>query len=500
MCTAHTMTLARLTAACLLFQICHGGSKSASLQPVELTSGAVGSTVASSPTANGRQNTSTVCTADGLRLAFDGAKLVGTSIGGRTLRNSNSTASPGGFRVRSYTSLAPSKAEPLSNSNFNIPGETDALARDWTSVGGGYRRQLQMDKTAAIVLRNDRTNLSAGAAQDVLLSREVWGSRNGTLGPVALRLSGWAAADNLRSDGTCADEGSCRLHDAFGLSATLTFIATDGAKRSISLPTASFQSGSHMPEYSFAVLEIPSLSRVQRDSQYNGTKPSANIIAESEVVNASLRVVLMLKGYAGTVTFTNISLVRMPWTDFVNVEGGKALTRLNSSALRINAVTQPSSIEDNVAAVPPLALNATISARERHIRIDGKVTLLDAPIAALQSAAVDDHALTIQFSIPVDIDEKKECWKLGIDADTITGIPHDKCQVGSEAINEYGGRGLLHGRRQRGYYDGAGEEGTVEGEVMVPPLPSGMRDRCVSKYEIHAICICCAAATPYAHR
>ena len=114
-----------------------------------------------------------------------------------------------------------------------------------------------------------------------------------------------------------------------------------------------------------------------------------------------------------------------------------------------------------------------MSARARHIRIDGQVTLRDAPAAELRSAAGDDHALTIQFVVPVEIDDKTECWQLGVDAHTAVGVPSHGCFNRSGVSERHPDRGTLHGRRQRGYYDGGGEEGTVEGEDMVPPLPSG---------------------------
>ena len=195
------------------------------------------------------------------------------------------------------------------------------------------------------------------------------------------------------------------------------------------MPAASFQSGSHEAEHSFAVLDLP----------------------PENVAKASLRVVLALNGYAGTVRFANVSLVRMPWTRFVTGgAGGVGLTRVNASAIHVDAVTQSPEIDGNAAAVPPLALDATVSARARHIRIDGLVTLRDAPAAELRSAAGDDHALTIQFVVPVEIDDKTECWQLGVDAHTAVGVPSHGCYNRSGVSERHPGRGMLHGRRQRG--------------------------------------------------
>lgn len=417
--------------------------------------------------------TASVATDDGLRLTFDGARLVGAAVDGHSLRNSSSTAEPGGFRVRSYTSPSPPGAELLANPTFASPGETEKTASDWVGVGGGYRRQIQDDGTPSIVLHNAQTNLSAGAAQDVALSDELWRPQSGTE-PIVLRLSGWAAAEGLRSQGTCADDGSCRLHDAFSVSATLTYTATDGTRQRTVLPAASFQSGSHEPEHSFAVLELPPILAELPDSQHATSDVSGGAVTGRNAANASLRVVIALNGYAGTVMFTNVSLVRMPWSHFVmgGVDGG-GLTRLNASAIHVEAVTQPLGINGLAAAVPPLALDAIVSARASHIRIDGKVMLRHAPATELQSAAGDDHALTIQFVVPVEIDDKTECWQLGIDAHTALTVPSQRRCNNTGATEEHPGRGMLHGRRQRGYYDGAGEEGTVEGEDMVPPLPSG---------------------------
>ena len=432
------------------------------------------------------QGAAAVATDDGLRLVFDGANLVGSSIDGHTLRNVSSAAAPGGFRVRSYTSPSPPNAELLSNPNFTADG-VDHHASGWVGVGGGYRRELSSDGTAAIVLHNSQTNLTAGAAQDVLLSPERWRSPSSTSGPAVLRLSGWAAAEGLRSQGTCADEGSCRLHDAFSVSATLTFTTRSGAQHSTVLTAASFQSGSHEPEYSFAVLELPPAPSGLRGSKDAGPDTPGSVPADNGVVNATLRVVLALNGYSGTVKFTNVSLVRMPWTHFITDSGNSSgLKRLNASTVRLAAVTPPLEIGDTVATVPPLALDATVCALAGHIRIDGQVTLLDAPAVALRSAAGDDHALTIQFVVPVDIDEQTECWQLGVDAHTTVSVPSLGCHTRGEASDALPDSGLLHGRRQRGYYDGAGEEGTVEGEDMVPPLPSGAYRHLVAGTHVRA--------------
>ena len=427
------------------------------------------------------QRVAPVATDDGLRLVFDGASVVGSSIDGYTLRNVSSAAEPGGFRVRSYTSPSPPSAELLSNPNFTTAG-ADHHASDWVGVGGGYRRELSDDGTAAIVLHNAQTNLTAAAAQDVLLSPELWRSQSSTSGQAVLRLSGWAAAEGLRSQGTCADEGSCRLHDEFSISATLILTSPGGAQHSTVLAAASFQSGSHEPEYSFAVLELPPARPGLRDARNVGSDTPGGISADNGVVSARLRVVLTLKGYSGTVKFTNVSLVRMPWAHFITgSDNGSGLHRLNASAIRLAAVTPQLQVEDTIAGVPPLALDATVRGLAGHIRIDGQVTLLDAPAAALRSAAGDDHALTIQFVVPVEIDEKTECLQLGVDAHSTVSVPSLRCHTGSEPRHALPDSGLLHGRRQRGYYDGAGEEGTVEGEDMVPPLPSGAYSHSVAR-------------------
>jgi hypothetical protein len=147
-----------------------------------------------------------------------------------------------------------------------------------------------------------------------------------------------------------------------------------------------------------------------------------------------------LRGYAGTVTFHNASLSLFPQVAF-EAAGPNALRKINSSALALTAATAPTS-------PLPLALDATIVAHPTHVRVDGRVSLAavaaadgdSSRISLPESAAGDDHAVTVRFSVPVD----GAGWTLGLDADTSSVINASGLPAG--------------GRRSRGYYDGAGEE------------------------------------------
>ena len=150
-----------------------------------------------------------LATADGLRLSFTGAALSAATIDGAPLAPSPSSGGGGGFAVRSYTAPTEAGAELLKSPLFDRPHGT------WAPTGGGY--QLA-PANGGIVVTNEKTNASSAATQRVALAP--------TAGPLTLRLSGWASTDGLRSNGTCADDGACRLHDTFGL--TCSVLYSDG--------------------------------------------------------------------------------------------------------------------------------------------------------------------------------------------------------------------------------------------------------------------------------
>ena len=83
---------------------------------------------------------------------------------------------------------------------------------------------------------------------------------------------------------------------------------------------------------------------------------------------------------------------------------------------------------------------------------------LDIPVVFVQ--------VTVRFAVPV----AATGWSLGLDADTSTVVNGSGVSAG--------------GRSSRGYYDGAGEEGTVEGEVMVPPFASDWCKRTTSNLSL----------------
>jgi hypothetical protein len=348
-------------------------------------------------------------TADGLRLVFgSNADLSAASIDDHPLAPTG--VGGGGFSVRSYT--APTRTELLHDPDFSA-------GTGWIEVGGGFRRNT----SGGITLHNAVTNVTSAAQQRVVLPSSV--SRSA----LSLRLSGWAATDGLVSNGTCADDGGCRLHDTFGLSCAVEY--SDGSVLGPPLlAPAVFQSGAHGPQYSFTSLDIPP-----------NAASGATIVAL--LISAELR------GYAGTATFHNASLTLFPQIPFEAAGPTGALRKLNSSALALTATTPASSPLS-------LALDATLVALPTHVRVDGRVALAKSQPGESEpeSAAGDDHAITLRFAVPVD----GTGWLLGLDADT------------SSTVNATGS--AAGGRRSRGYYDGAGEEGTTEGEVMVPPFAS----------------------------
>jgi hypothetical protein len=436
-----------------------------------------------------------VSTADGLGLRWRGSQLSGASVGGHALSGGAGAGDGGGFQVRSYTSPSPPEAELLLNPRFTQAGGGGG-ARGWAGVGGGYSREpiggAGQGAQAVLTLHNARTNTTSGATQLVDLPTSLW-QRPAGAGATVLRLSGWASAHGLRSAGTCADQGSCRLHDAFGLNATLTYYYSgrhDGQQpghghgHSVSLPAASFQSGSHDPEYAFAVLRLPPAPPA----------PPPPWALQGTVQRAVLRVTLLLRGYAGNVSFANVSLVPLPWSDF---SVAAQATRLNQTALRITGGTAaptlppregpppPPAAAPAGAGVPPLRIDAVVAAHARHVRIDGTLQLL--PAAARgggaeqrRSAAGQDHALTLRFGVPIGLAAAAGAagggggghCVVGLDPRTAVSVPAAGGELAAGGGGGGGGGGVIHARRQRGYYDGAGQEGTTEGEIMVPPLPS----------------------------
>ena len=289
--------------------------------------GLVLSLCTATPLAAAQTGGASVRTADGLELRFDGAGAVaGAAIGGRSLPGSGL----GGFSVRSYTAPTAPGAELLSDPRF----ETQS---GWTPSGGGFRRE----GGAGIVVHNAVTNVSSAAVHRLALPASA--AASAARGPLALRLSGWASSDGLVSNGTCADDGNCRLHDVFGLTCTVEY--SDGS--SVGPPLlapAAFQSGAHAAQFSFASLELPP------------PPPGSTITA--------LQISAELRGYAGTARFHNASLALFPAVP-IEATGSDALRKLNGSSLAISAAAPPSSLL-------PLRLNATVAAHAAHIRVDGK--------------------------------------------------------------------------------------------------------------------------------
>ena len=358
--------------------------------------------------------TQRVRTGDGLSMGFEGSALASVAVGPVELRSATLPAA--GFSVRSYTAQV-AGSDLLANPSFAVPGQGHVEAKFWASAGSGYARDAS---THDLVLHNSAANSSSRAVQVYKLHRDAL-NRYGEdgHGDVSFRLSGWASSAGLKSLGTCADEGSCRLHDRFGFSAIARY--SDGS--TVALPLAAFQSEVHGPEYSFTAIDLP--------ANRGGS------------LLHSLEISLELTGYQGTARIHNVSLTLFPLVPLLNGTS----TRVNATAIRItNTMTHPL----------PLHFEATVAAHEAHVRIDGAASGVGPGCSAGVSAAGTDHALTIRFALPVASRDGR--WFLGTAPDAAVAL-------GAST-------GVHAGRSTRGYYDGAGEEGTPEGMSMVPPFSS----------------------------
>jgi hypothetical protein len=412
-----------------------------------------------------------VTTGDGLSFTFGGrGALKSAAVRGRPLAppaaaNGRRQATAAGFSYRSYTAPSVAAAEMLQNPTFSKLGGSPRAAADWAPSGGGYTLE-----GGALVLSNHKTNTTSMATQTVPLPTGGLAAAAG-----ALRLTGWASAERLQSDGTCADEGSCVLSDTFGLVATLVF--ADGSRRRSPLtaraarggnlgdlpppnpgrPVATFLSGTHGPQYSFAVVDLVPLAPEEEEAA--GASGGAGVV---HVVTA-VEIGLVLAGYAGTVRFHNCSLVPFPATSFAASIATASTTAINATAISIASLlpaTSPRSrFGGSGVAGLPLQLQATVAAHPRHLRIDGRIALLDGGDADGESSSPRDEAVTVSFGVPVGPAATPTGWSVGTS-------PDESSALAAAATAP------IFGHRDRGYYDGRGEEGTVEGMDMAPPFAS----------------------------